>query len=67
MSTRPCLDVGAGKLVAKEEDQAHLNYLDDSVSTGKLVAVGFPGNSGDSGTPYFNKLRAAHVEGLLDR
>ena len=30
------LDVGTGKLVATEEDQEHLNFLEDSVSTGKL-------------------------------
>ena len=29
------LDVSTGKLVATEEDQEHLNYPEDSVSTGK--------------------------------
>ena len=34
------LDVGARKLVATEEDQEHMNYLEDSVRTRKLVASG---------------------------
>ena len=66
-----------GKLVATEEEQEHLNCPEDSVSTGKLVAPGYPGNSGNSGTEgndedwphnlhHFNKLRAAHGEGVLD-
>ena len=38
------------KFVATEEDQVHLNSLEDSVSTGKLVAPGYPGNSGNSGS-----------------
>ena len=37
------LDASSGKLVATEEDQEHLNYPEDSVSTGKLVAAGYPG------------------------
>ena len=61
------------KLVATEEDQEHLNYPENSVSTRKLVA---PGNSESEGSdrvwphnsPYINKLRAAHGEGrFLDR
>ena len=47
------LDVRTGKPVATEEDQEHQNYPEDSVSTGKPVAPGYPGNSGnpqDSGT-----------------
>ena len=32
-----CADVNTGKLAATE-DQEHLNFLEDSVSTGKLVA-----------------------------
>ena len=43
------LDVSTGNPVATEEDQEHLNYPEDSVGTGKLVAPGFPGNSGNSG------------------
>ena len=31
-----------GKPVATEEDQEHLNYPEDSVSTGKLVAPRIP-------------------------
>ena len=48
------LDVGMRKLVATEEDQEHLKYSEDSVGTGKLVALGYqgypgiPGDSGDS-------------------
>ena len=34
------LEVSTGKLVATEEDQEDLNYPEDSVSTGKLVAPG---------------------------
>ena len=37
------------KLVATE-DQEHRNCPEDSVSTGKFVAPGYPGNSGNSGT-----------------
>ena len=37
------------KFVATEEDQVHLNSLEDSVSTGKLVAPGYPGYPGNSG------------------
>ena len=33
-------DVGMRQLVATEEDQEHLNFLEDSVSTRKLVASG---------------------------
>ena len=50
------LDVCTWKLVATEEDQEHLNFPEDSQSTGKLVAPGYPGypgtrgNSGDSET-----------------
>ena len=47
------LDMSTGKLVATEEDQEHLNYLEDSASTGKRVVQGYPGypgNSGDAGT-----------------
>ena len=43
-------DANTGTPVVTEEDQEHLNYLEDSVSTGKLVAPGYPGNSGNSGT-----------------
>ena len=34
------LDVGTRKLVATEEDQEHPNFLEDSISTRKLVASG---------------------------
>ena len=43
------LDVSTGKLVATEEDQEHLNFPEDSVSRGKLVAPGYPGTPGISG------------------
>ena len=36
-------DGGTGKPVATEEDQELLNYPEDSVSTGKLVAPRYPG------------------------
>ena len=36
------LDVTTGKFVATEEDQEHLIYPEDLVSTGKLVAPGYP-------------------------
>ena len=41
------LDVGTRKLVATEEDQEHLNYPEDSISSRKLVAAG---NSETEGT-----------------
>ena len=44
------LDVSTGKHVAIEEDQEHLNYPEDSVSTWKFVAPGYPGTAGNSGT-----------------
>ena len=47
------LDVSTGTPVATEEDQKHLNHPEDSVSAGKIVAPGYPGNlanSGNSGT-----------------
>ena len=70
-----------GKLVATEEDQEHLNYPEDSVSSGKLVALGYPGNpenSGDSGTEgndegwphnlHISTNYEVHMEkGFLDR
>ena len=42
------LDVSTRKPVATEEDQEHLNYPQDSVSTRKLVAPGYPGCPGNS-------------------
>ena len=44
------LDEGTEKPVATEEDQEHLNSPEDSVSTGKIVAPGYPGTQGNSGT-----------------
>ena len=41
------LDASTGKTVATEEDQEHLNFPEDSVSVGKLVAPGYPGCSGN--------------------
>ena len=37
------------KLVATEEDQEHLNNHEDSASTWKLVARGYPRNPGTTG------------------
>ena len=51
MAKNAFADISTGKPVATEEDQEHLNYLEVSVSTGKLVAPGCPGNpAGNSGT-----------------
>ena len=72
------VDVSTGKNVATEEDQEHLNYPENSLSTGKLVAPGYPRNPGNSGTegnnedsPHhlhiFNTSCAAHGESFLDR
>ena len=47
------LDEGTRKLVATEEDQGHLNYPEDSVSTRKLVASGNSETEGsDKGWPH---------------
>ena len=43
------LDVSSGKPVATEEDQEHLNFPEDSESTGKLIAPGDPGTPGNTG------------------
>ena len=40
-----------GNLSRQREDQEHLNYLEDSVGTGKLVAPGYQGYPGTPGTP----------------
>ena len=49
-SSRGCVDVSTRKLVAIEDSQEQVKYLEDSASTGKLVAPGNPRNPGDSGT-----------------
>ena len=57
------LDGSTGKPDAREEDQEHLNYPEESVSTGKLVAAGYPeypGNPGDSGTSETGRKNWPH-------
>ena len=47
------LDVGTRKLVATEEDQKHLNFPADSISTRKLVASGnFETEGSDKNWPH---------------
>ena len=51
MAKNAFADVSTGKPVATEEDQEHLNYPEDSASTGKLVAPWYHGYQGTPGTP----------------
>ena len=51
-------DLSTGKLVATEEDKEHLNNPDDAVSTGKLVAPGYPGIQEFQETQETRKLKA---------
>ena len=71
MTKNAVLDVGTKKHVATEEDQEPLNYLEDSISTKKLVASGISeiedsDKNWVTQSPYFNRLHIAHGQSFLD-